>query len=58
MENDTCVELKTGDAAVDHVKQQSVPAAPYRYSKVNKTIAVYAFVTYSLYSGLLFFSCS
>ncbi|XP_016892205.1 eukaryotic translation initiation factor 4E transporter isoform X1 [Cynoglossus semilaevis] len=33
MENDTCVELKTGDAAVDHVKQQSVPAAPYRYSK-------------------------
>ncbi|XP_071349932.1 eukaryotic translation initiation factor 4E transporter isoform X7 [Trachinotus anak] len=33
MENDTCVESKTGDAAVDQVKQQPAATAPYRYTK-------------------------
>ena len=33
MENDACVELKNGDAAVDEVKQPAV-TAPFRYTKV------------------------
>lgn len=34
MENDACVEQKSGDnPAVDQVKQQPVSTAPYRYSK-------------------------
>lgn len=36
MENDACVEQKTGDAAVDQVKQQPAATAPYRYSKVMR----------------------
>ncbi|XP_058488520.1 eukaryotic translation initiation factor 4E transporter isoform X1 [Solea solea] len=33
MENDACVEQKIVAAAVDQVKQQLTPAAPYRYTK-------------------------
>lgn len=37
MENDACVEQKSGDnPAVDQVKQQPVSTAPYRYSKVKR----------------------
>ncbi|KAG7244634.1 hypothetical protein INR49_029653 [Caranx melampygus] len=33
MENDACVEPKTGDAAVEQVKQQPAATTPYRYTK-------------------------
>ncbi len=36
MENDACVEQKTGDAAVDQVKQQPAATAPFRYTKVMR----------------------
>lgn len=37
MENDACVEPKTGDAAVDQVKEQPAATTPYRYTKVITT---------------------
>lgn len=33
MENDACVELKTGDVAVGQVEQQPAAPAPHRYTK-------------------------